>query len=274
LNRPTAFQVGVEKSEGKLTVRMNPYVLAHRAAAILGGEKTDIVEVDFAVEELSSMGEPLAKEFHVPNSDKFEISQCDLKLPLYPRQAKALTRMMDIESGSIVFPEEERSEEVLPGVGWCLIARASKKSPLKGGVLGDAIGSGKTVVTIALILKGVERAHASRNTKEGRSSATLIVVPPGLVRQWDDERKKFTGNQLHSIIIDSTATLKKYSVEDICKADVVIVPAGLIEEGKGKIRPYTEQLQKKAVSKPIPPAPTTIGQREAPTIEGTVVRNM
>ena len=51
---------------------------------------------------------------------------------------------MAIESGNVPFREEERSEAVLPGVGWCLIARAFKTSSLRGGVLGDAIGSGKT----------------------------------------------------------------------------------------------------------------------------------
>ena len=48
--------------------------------------------------------------------------------------------MQAIESGSVAFSEEERAEIVLPGIGWCLIARAAKHSPLRGGVLGDAIG--------------------------------------------------------------------------------------------------------------------------------------
>jgi len=37
--------------------------------------------------------------------------------------------------------------------------------------------------------------------------------------------------------------------------DIVIVPAGIIEEAKGKIRPYTEHLRKKAEADFIPSAP-------------------
>lgn len=36
---------------------------------------------------------------------------------------------------------------------------------------------------------------------------------------------------------------------------MVIVPAGLIEEVQGKLRPYTEHLSKKAKAGKIPPAP-------------------
>jgi hypothetical protein len=275
LNRPTAFKANVCQEDGRLVLSMNPYVAVHRAAAILGGEVSDSVDIGYCLSELSSMGEPDTKDFKVPNSDKYRSTDIpELELPLYPRQAKALTRMLDIESGSVQFSEEERSEHILPGVGWCLIGKASKTSPLRGGVLGDAIGSGKTVVTIALILKGAKAARENCDVDKGRSGATLIVVPPGLVKQWDDERKKFTRNRLKCIIIDCTDKLKKTSVEDLCTADIVIVPAGIIEESKGKLRPYTEHLRMKAKAEHIPPAPKSHSQREAPSIEGRWVRNM
>lgn len=131
------------KSRGQIVVSMDPSVAAHEAAARLGGEKAGSIKTDFCLSELSSMGEPDTKEFRVPNSDAFPKAHVEglLELPLYTRQAKALSRMVSIENGEVPFTEEERSENILPGIGWCLIGRATRKSPLRGGVLGDAIGS-------------------------------------------------------------------------------------------------------------------------------------
>jgi hypothetical protein len=124
-------------------------------------------------------------------------------------------------------------------------------------------------------MKGVANARLSRNAKIGRSGATLIVVPPGLVSQWDDERKKFTGDKLKCITIGNASTINKYSVNDFCNADIVICSAGILGEhqgsGKSKKHPYCDMLQTKSGSGKIPPPPSQIAQKEAPTIEGTWV---
>mmetsp|Transcript_4107 Transcript_4107/g.5670 ORF Transcript_4107/g.5670 Transcript_4107/m.5670 type:complete len:1268 (-) Transcript_4107:118-3921(-) len=272
LNRPKAWNVSVNLNACSLKVRMNPVVAAHNAAAALiqGRDVIDDLQVSIRLAELTSMAEADTTEFRVQNSDVYgETSVPGLKLPLFPRQAKALTRMMDIECGKVIFSEEERSEHVLPGVDWCLMGRATRNCPLKGGVLADAIGSGKTVVTIALILADIEKARKSRNPEKGISGATLIVLPPGLIDQWDDERKKFTGDKLKCLKIISTADLKRLSITDICNADIVIVPVGMLEESKGTERPYTRNLVRVSESfTDIPPAPTFYSQKEAPTIEG------
>ena len=192
LKRPKAWVVSVKPSSGTVTIRMNPQVPAHHAASALmhGRDVSDKIDIAFRLSELTSMAEADTEEFRVPNSNTYdETSVSNLIHPLYPRQAKALTRIINIEKGEVIYSEEERSEHVMPGIGWCLIARATRNTPLRGGVLADAIGSGKTVVTIALILADIEKARKTRCEEKGISGATLIVVPPGLIEQWDDERK-------------------------------------------------------------------------------------
>jgi hypothetical protein len=202
VKRPKPWTVAVKEVDGSLIVRCNPIIAAHRARALLPGDSNDDIEVAYQVAEYSSMAEPNTEKFKIPNSDAYAPVTFDedngLLLPLYPRQAKAVTRMIDIEKGRVEFNEEERSEHTLPGVDWCLIAKASRKTTLRGGVLGDAIGSGKTVIVIGLILKQIQKARANSNPKSGRSSATLIVVPPGLVNQWLDEVKVSLGEALRS----------------------------------------------------------------------------
>jgi len=52
---------------------------------------------------------------------------------------------LNIEGGKVPFEEIEMSEQPMPGsTGWSLVAKASRTSQLRGGVIADAIGSGKT----------------------------------------------------------------------------------------------------------------------------------
>lgn len=60
------------------------------------------------------------------------------------------------------------------------LLKIAKSLSKTGIILADEVGLGKTFIAIALV---------DQITKEGGTCA--IVVPPGLVRQWDDEIKKY-----------------------------------------------------------------------------------
>jgi hypothetical protein len=60
---------------------------------------------------------------------------------LYERQKKAVTKMRRIENEEVEFEEIEMNEQTMPGAtGWSIIARASRMTKLRGGVIADAIG--------------------------------------------------------------------------------------------------------------------------------------
>lgn len=69
-----------------------------------------------------------------------------------------------------------------------------------GGILADEMGLGKTIMVLALICRGKSEekensAPAWNSVEKGRlvpSKATLVVCPPSVMGQWEDEIKKKT----------------------------------------------------------------------------------
>ncbi|GMH56832.1 hypothetical protein TrLO_g11280 [Triparma laevis f. longispina] len=264
--RPHGWEVFVSK-KGEIEVNIRPHVLAHLAASALLNkrgleEKKDVI-MEYRLSDIKTQSDPVVDEFKISNTDDYKGTVVNLKgnYKLYPRQEKALTKLLQIDEGDVEYKESEMSEQRLPGTAYTLNTRASREAPLRGGVLADAIGAGKTVISIGLILKGLKKSRdfAKKNKELSESAATLIVVPPGLINQWEDEFKKFVDKEvkLKVLKIYNLASLKELKVDEIRSADAIVLPIDLLEGENNKTKgqyldhlfKYTEKkMGKKALS--------------------------
>ena len=193
------------------------------------------------------MDDPAVDEFIISNTGEYTPTHVDFKgkYELFPRQAKALTKLAEIDDGKSEYVEVEISEQTLGST--TIAAKAENPAALKGGVLADAIGAGKTVVSIALIISRLEKSRALLKHKgrvTSQSAASLIVVPPGLISQWKDEFKKFVkeDTKLKILTVWNIRTLMKLSVQEIADADVAIIPIDLLEGDKKTKGQYLEHI--------------------------------
>jgi len=159
------------------------------------------------------------------------------------------------------FEEEEIAEARLAPLGWRAEGKASRKVMVRGGVIADAVGYGKTAVCLGLIdasnqLEPLE-SLAPPSNEFIYSKATLIVVPNHLTKQWESEgefltflslfvsflrsstladhflashflfsfsiAKKFLRNGYKVQLFMTFAHLRKFTVEDYQNADILII---------------------------------------------------
>lgn len=143
-------------------------------------------------------------------------------------QLRSLHWMIEQEANPKPWIEEEVTEALVTQLGWTAECKATREVLVRGGVVADAVGYGKTAITLGLI---ASRREADEDLPEDDEripiKATLIVVPKHLSQQWPDEVKKFTQPALKTIIIQNHAHLKKHTIEDFQEADIVIVSESL-----------------------------------------------
>jgi len=94
-----------------------------------------------------------------------------------------------------------------------------------GGLLADATGTGKTAITLALILRQLKKpVPVSAPQAWFVARGTLIITPVNLARQWTCEIQKFCHPQHPLKIIEllDQRHAKNLSLDDLESADIVI----------------------------------------------------
>ncbi|PFH51813.1 hypothetical protein AMATHDRAFT_141817 [Amanita thiersii Skay4041] len=239
--RPSPFltQLKLDDNDtGSVRVGINIPTLLHRAVSRLPSkDRTEAITYSW---RLNTNFTPAAK-IELPNfilrsnkQDKEHSQPPNFKIPLRKEQLRSLEWMLYQESLEVEpFVEEEISEAILDPLGWRAEGRAQRPVRIRGGVLADQVGYGKTAITLGLIdcaAKAIEKEFSKLDTLPGKIpvKATLIVVPPHLYRQWHSEIQKFTGSRFEVLVLASQGDLNRVTVKDFAKADIVIAVSTLL----------------------------------------------
>ncbi|KAJ7066529.1 hypothetical protein C8F01DRAFT_1123601 [Mycena amicta] len=238
--RPSPFVTQLKLEEngtGTIKVGFNAPTLVHRAFSRLPvANRTEPATVAWRLNTnfTPAVTQALPKFLIKSNRDDEEHPQPpSFKVKLRKEQRRSLQWMVQQESSDAPpFMEEEISEAILPSLGWRAEGRAQRPVRVRGGVLADAVGYGKTATTLGLIdctHKDVEEEFKKMGRLDGKIPAkgTLVIVPPHLTKQWESEVKKFTKNRFKVIVIATVSHLNPLSIEDFQNADIIIAASTL-----------------------------------------------
>ena len=236
--RPAPFRVQTriddnDKRTGQLLVGLHLPTLVHRTLARLGNiAVNDDLEIEWRLDtRWEAPTRYKLKDFTLKNN-KLALEanhQFPTGKTLRREQKRSLQWMIGQEADNMTFHEEEIEEAVLSQLSWRAEVRARRMRTVRGGVLADEVGYGKTATTLALINaleKTAENYAECEKVGHIPVKATLIIVPSHLVHQWTGEILRFLG--IHSddekiLVIENAIKLLGISVEQVKKAIIVLV---------------------------------------------------
>eukprot|EP01060_Flectonema_neradi_P004522 TRINITY_DN1292_c0_g1_i3.p1 TRINITY_DN1292_c0_g1~~TRINITY_DN1292_c0_g1_i3.p1 ORF type:complete len:1205 (+),score=247.80 TRINITY_DN1292_c0_g1_i3:162-3776(+) len=206
----------------------------HYSCLRIKGTKEEISESIFAFDELSKKhkSELLAEVMKTDIPEKLKPNLDDTWRPS--------------KSADDIDPITTLSLPLLPfqqvGVAWMM---NQEVSDVKGGILSDEMGMGKTIQTIALIV--------ATNNQTRSKNPTLIVCPSSALGQWTEEIKKFapslTTMQInHLSDIGSTPSSRK----SLLSFDVVLTSYSIAEHSYRRVVNQTKVSCKYCKKKYLP----------------------
>jgi hypothetical protein len=169
--RPTPFKVVIKKEGevGHMDIACNGFSLAQRARALLPKDSANLVALEAASEKSERRHWEFSwrvvehKEFsRVPDFSKLFLTSNKKdgsaaqppnfkKFGLRPEQLRSLNWMLAQEATKEPCYEEEVSEAILGPMGWRAEGRVRRPTLVRGGIVADQVGYGKTAITLGLI---------------------------------------------------------------------------------------------------------------------------
>jgi hypothetical protein len=130
------------------------------------------------------------------------------------------------------FVEQEVVEAFVPSINLRIDGRATANRMVRGGILGDNVGYGKTILSLALI--DVQQGTVDDEVPECMDGAlpikaTLIIIPEHLLNQWRREIKRFLGTKYRVVEIRTMSDLRALSIGEIMAADIVLISTKLLQ---------------------------------------------
>ncbi|KAJ5605517.1 C-5 cytosine methyltransferase [Penicillium lagena] len=249
------FRQGERDSESEFRFTLNVQTLAHQAyGKLVGTGPNDGVSLHWRlIPDAFDLAKLKTSDFTLKsNQDDTPCSQPPhFREKLRKEQLQSLAWMISQEEDGVTpFLEEETEEAVLSLMPWRAEVRAAIPRIVRGGVLADEVGYGKTAIILGLIDAQFQKDRSLSLEVSGLipTHATLIVVPDNVFEQWQSEIKKFLGKQHTVLTIQGVGKLRKLSIQDIQRGDIIVVAWKVFSSNV-----YYETLQQ-FTGTPEPPA--------------------
>lgn len=200
----------------------------------------------------NSLDVPWRNPSRTSTNDEDNSTPTHFKRGLWKTQAKTLNWMISRETEPTKWREIDREEFNAPSLGWRLEVVGEKEVCVRGGVLADEVGAGKTTTSLALVAATITDDIPAVNFKaEGiiRCKGTLILVPSSILRQWGDELKACMDlKAIQAISIGTTDHLRSLTIKEVVDADVILAPYDMFDKDM-----YWSWLRSLCHAKYIPP---------------------
>ncbi|KAJ3124400.1 DNA helicase rad5 [Nowakowskiella sp. JEL0407] len=204
--------------------------------------------------------------------DTFDVISCPqpespFKLQLFEYQLRTLAWMQGVEDGEPslhyapnIFPFDYDSYIELPNLEGMNVEEMRERCPsVRGGILADKPGIGKTITTIALChmrpAEDFEEVDDSAGlepfTTKIPSKATIIFAPDNICEQWESEVRKCLGDSANVFQIKGKLQYAKTCIKDIIEADFIIVSYNFLQNSsyRGMLQGVSTRRQRKITKK-------------------------